>query len=81
MCFLLPQKSLAISPPISAENVSQVRQNYQESQSSATLEQISTTVMYSFCDEKVPYRMKIPRQSPITLKEFKDYLHKKGNYR
>lgn len=40
-----------------------------------------TTVVYSFCDEEVPYRIKIPGSNPPTLKQFKDYLPKKGNYR
>jgi hypothetical protein len=40
-----------------------------------------TTVVYSFCDEEVPYRIKIPGSHPPTLKQFKDYLPKKGNYR
>ncbi|XP_055608556.1 axin isoform X2 [Uranotaenia lowii] len=40
-----------------------------------------TVVVYSFCDEEVPYRIKIPGSHPPTLKQFKDYLPKKGNYR
>lgn len=40
-----------------------------------------TVVVYSFCDEEVPYRIKIPGTNPPTLKQFKDYLPKKGNYR
>nr|XP_029736142.1 axin-like isoform X1 [Aedes albopictus]XP_029736143.1 axin-like isoform X1 [Aedes albopictus]XP_029736144.1 axin-like isoform X1 [Aedes albopictus]XP_029736145.1 axin-like isoform X1 [Aedes albopictus]XP_029736146.1 axin-like isoform X1 [Aedes albopictus] len=40
-----------------------------------------TVVVYSFCDEEVPYRIKIPGSQPPTLKQFKDYLPKKGNYR
>jgi len=39
-----------------------------------------TTVVFSFCDEQFPYRTKIPG-SQITLKQFKEYLPKKGNYR
>ncbi|XP_048507486.1 axin isoform X2 [Athalia rosae] len=39
-----------------------------------------TTVVFSFCDEQVPYRTKIPGHN-ITLKQFKDYLPKKGSYR
>uniref|UniRef100_A0AAR5PLV3 Axin n=1 Tax=Dendroctonus ponderosae TaxID=77166 RepID=A0AAR5PLV3_DENPD len=38
------------------------------------------TVVFSFCDEQFPYRTKIPG-SQITLKQFKEYLPKKGNYR
>lgn len=40
-----------------------------------------TIVVYSFCDEEVPYRIKIPGSHPPTLRQFKDYLPKKGNYR
>jgi axin 1 len=39
-----------------------------------------TTVVFSFCDEKVPYRTKIPGYN-VTLKQFKDVLPKKGSYR
>ncbi|CAH1390603.1 unnamed protein product [Nezara viridula] len=39
-----------------------------------------TTVVFSFCDEQFPYRSKIPGHS-ITLKQFKEFLPKKGNYR
>ncbi|CAG9763118.1 unnamed protein product [Ceutorhynchus assimilis] len=39
-----------------------------------------TTVVFSFCDEQFPYRTKIPG-TQITLRHFKDYLPKKGNYR
>lgn len=39
-----------------------------------------TTVVFSFCDEQFPYRTKIPG-TQITLKQFKDNLPKKGNYR
>ena len=39
-----------------------------------------TTVVFSFCDEEFPYRTKIPGLQP-TLRQFKDYLPKKGNFR
>ncbi|XP_022905117.1 axin isoform X2 [Onthophagus taurus] len=39
-----------------------------------------TIVVYSFYDEKVPYRTKIPGRQ-ITLRQFKDFLPKKGNFR
>lgn len=39
-----------------------------------------TTVVFSFCDEQFPYRTKIPGKQP-TLKQFKDYLPKKGSFR
>ncbi|XP_063708556.1 axin [Culicoides brevitarsis] len=40
-----------------------------------------TIAVYSFCDEDVPYRIKLPGSAPPTLKQFKDNLPKKGNYR
>lgn len=40
-----------------------------------------TIAVYSFCDEDVPYRIKLPGNTPPTLKQFKDNLPKKGNYR
>ncbi|KAL0131782.1 hypothetical protein PUN28_002969 [Cardiocondyla obscurior] len=39
-----------------------------------------TTIVFSFCDEQFPYRTKIPGHN-VTLKQFKEYLPKKGNYR
>ncbi|KPJ12693.1 Axin [Papilio machaon] len=39
-----------------------------------------TVVVVSFLDEVVPYRFKVP-SVPLTLKTFKDYLPRKGNYR
>ncbi|XP_046734334.1 axin isoform X2 [Diprion similis] len=39
-----------------------------------------TTVVFSFCDEQLPYMTKIPGRN-ITLKQFKDCLLKKGSYR
>lgn len=39
-----------------------------------------TFVVYTFGDEKIPYRTKIPGKR-LTLKHFKDNLPKKGNYR
>jgi axin 1 len=39
-----------------------------------------TTVVISLCDEQTPYMIKIPGQN-ITLKQFKDYLPKRGSYR
>ncbi|KAF2366860.1 RGS domain [Trinorchestia longiramus] len=40
----------------------------------------STTVVYSFCDDNVPFVIKIVARS-ITLKRFKQHLPKRGNYR
>lgn len=39
-----------------------------------------TTAVFSFCDDELPYRIKIPGRN-VTLKQFKEYLPKKGNYR
>lgn len=39
-----------------------------------------TTVVFTFCDEQFPYRTKIPNR-PVTLRQFKEYLPKKGNFR
>ncbi|XP_057665598.1 axin-1 isoform X1 [Diorhabda carinulata] len=39
-----------------------------------------TTVVFTFCEEQFPYRTKIPG-TQITLRQFKEYLPKKGNYR
>jgi len=39
-----------------------------------------TIVVFSFCDEQFPYRTKIPGHN-VTLKQFKEYLPKKGTYR
>lgn len=39
-----------------------------------------TFAVYTFGDEKIPYRTKIPGKR-LTLKHFKEYLPKKGNFR
>lgn len=39
-----------------------------------------TVVVVTFHDENMPYRIKMPAH-PLTLKVFKDYLPRKGNYR
>lgn len=36
--------------------------------------------VYTFCDETLRYRTKLPGKQP-TLKQFKDHLPKKGNFR
>jgi axin 1 len=75
----LPQKSV-IPPPLPAKNLSQPAP-IAATAVSAVPEQ-TTTVVYSFCDEDVPYRVKIPGRHPPTLRQFKEYLHQqKGNYR
>lgn len=48
--------------------------------SSATGDDNCTIVVYSFCNDEVPYRTKIP-SNPVTLKQFKDFLPKKGAFR
>lgn len=39
-----------------------------------------TFAVYTFCDESMRYRTKIPGTQP-TLKQFKEYLPKKGSFR
>ncbi|KAH8275975.1 hypothetical protein KR044_011371, partial [Drosophila immigrans] len=39
-----------------------------------------TVVVFLFCEEPVPYRIKIPGTQP-TLRQFKDYLPRKGHFR
>ncbi|XP_063534257.1 axin isoform X2 [Cydia strobilella] len=39
-----------------------------------------TVVVVAFLDEAVPYRFKVP-QVPLTLRTFKDFLPRRGNYR
>ncbi|KAJ2939742.1 hypothetical protein O0L34_g17933 [Tuta absoluta] len=41
---------------------------------------VQTVVVAHFLDEHVPYRFKVPA-APLTLKTFKEYLPRKGNYR
>lgn len=75
-----PQKNI-IPPPLPAKP--QTAAAIQQSVQQPVQPQEFTTVVYSFCDEEVPYRIKIPTtgRNPPTLKQFKDYLPKKGNYR
>lgn len=40
----------------------------------------STVAMYTYLDEDLPYRSKLPSLQP-TLRQFKEYLPKKGNFR
>lgn len=39
-----------------------------------------TNALYNFAEEKFPFRIKLPSKRP-TLKHFKEYMPKKGNYR
>ncbi|XP_045485700.1 axin isoform X3 [Pieris rapae] len=51
------------------------------SKSSSTSGGVEQTVVVAhFLDESVPYRFKVPA-CPLTLKTFKEYLPRKGNYR
>jgi axin 1 len=88
----LPQKTPTVPPPIPAKNLLQQQQQQILQQPlspqltasqppSETAATTTTTVVYSFCDEDVPYRIKIAGKSPVTLKQFKDFLPKKGQYR
>ncbi|KAG5681122.1 hypothetical protein PVAND_010582 [Polypedilum vanderplanki] len=80
----LPVKNV-IPPPLPAKNLPQLPQQQQlhQTQPSSVVAppEHTTTVVCSFCDEDVPYRIKIPGKSPLTLKQFKESLPKKGNYR
>lgn len=40
----------------------------------------STVAVYTYLDEELPYRSKLPGSQP-TLRQFKEYLPKKGNFR
>jgi axin 1 len=74
----LPQKNV-VPPPLPAKNLSQPAQITPPA--AAPVPEQTTIVMYSLCDEDVPYRTKISGRHPLTLKQFKDCLHSKGNYR
>ncbi|XP_038212112.1 axin [Zerene cesonia] len=50
------------------------------STSGGTAAEAHTVVVAHFLDESVPYRFKVPA-SPLTLRTFKEYLPRKGNYR
>lgn len=76
----LPHKNL-VPPPLPAKNFQLPQPPQPATLQAQTAPEHTTTVVYSFCDEDVPYRIKIPGKNPPTLKQFKDYLPKKGNYR
>lgn len=61
------------NPPCSQSNQSTLRKTRQD-------EKDFTTVVFNFCDESLPYRTKIPGRN-VTLKQFKEVLHRKGSYR
>ncbi|XP_045594922.1 axin-1 isoform X2 [Procambarus clarkii] len=48
--------------------------------SSVTSVAESTTIVYNFHDDAVPFVTRVPTR-PVTLKRFKQHLPKKGNYR
>ncbi|XP_076064062.1 protein axin isoform X3 [Oratosquilla oratoria] len=58
------------------------QQSQQGSSSSSVVQSVaeSTTIVYNFYDDSVPFVTKVPTR-PITLKRFKQHLPKKGNYR
>lgn len=47
---------------------------------SSTVSADFTTIVYNFQDDQVPFIIKI-NSRPVTLKKFKQHLHKKGSYR
>ncbi|KAK9737109.1 Axin beta-catenin binding motif [Popillia japonica] len=69
-------------PDMSQSTQSTLRKSMRGSRpiQSTTAPEDVTTVMFTFCDEQFPYRTKIPGKQ-VTLRQFKDYLPKKGNYR
>ncbi|CRK99467.1 CLUMA_CG012685, isoform A [Clunio marinus] len=86
----LPQKNV-IPPPLPAKNFVQSSSSASSSllqQNSTTITRAvpsapepTTTVIYSFCDGDLPYRTHIPGRQAPTLKQFKELMPKKGNYR
>lgn len=71
----LPQKNV-VPPPLPAKNLSQPAPIAASGPSP-----VDTFVVYSYCDEELPYRIKVPSSKPLTLKLFKENMPKKGNYR
>lgn len=71
----LPQKNV-VPPPLPAKNVSQPAPNAAPGASP-----VDTYVVYSYCDEDLPYRIRIPGRNTLTLKQCKENMPKKGNYR
>lgn len=64
---------------ISQSSQSTLRKSGRAQRPSMAAEEV-TTVVFTFCDEQFPYRTKIPG-TQVTLRQFKEYLPKKGNYR
>lgn len=64
----------------SHSNPSTLRRNTRPARPANDHAQEHTTVVFTFCDEQFPYRTKIPSR-PVTLRQFKEYLPKKGNFR
>lgn len=67
-------------PEIAQSGQSTLRKSTRGQRSNLPTGEDVTIVVFSFCDEQFPYRTKIPG-SQITLRQFKEYLPKKGNYR
>lgn len=78
--FLFDRSSNKHFPePVSQSSQSTLRKSGRGQRPSTTVEEV-TTVVFTFCDEQFPYRTKIPG-TQVTLRQFKEYLPKKGNYR
>lgn len=83
-----PKPSLQPHAPVAASQSSTLKKPFNantvlpgeggSSSSAASIE--CTVVTFTFGDEPVPYRSKIPGRT-VTLKQFKDILPKKGNYK
>lgn len=83
-----PKPSLQPHVPVAASQSSTLKKPFNTStvlsgeggpsSSAASIE--CTVVTFTFGDEPVPYRSKIPGRT-VTLKQFKDILPKKGNYK
>ncbi|XP_025829569.1 axin-1 isoform X2 [Agrilus planipennis] len=67
-------------PDMAQSSQSTLRKSTRGPKSAGVGSEDVTTVVFSFCDEQFPYRVKIPGRQ-ITLRQFKEYLPKKGNYR
>lgn len=74
-CFRFSNKHVL---DISLSSQSTLRKSGRSQRSSVNEE--VTMAVFTFCDEQFPYRTKIPG-TQVTLRQFKEYLPKKGNYR
>ncbi|KPU72806.1 uncharacterized protein Dana_GF22991, isoform B [Drosophila ananassae] len=81
----MQQPLASFSSSSSGGSISLPHQHQQQLQSMAAPPPLpakppETIVVFSFCDEPVPYRIKIPGTQP-TLRQFKDYLPRRGHFR